>query len=174
MGVAAPRGLQGWGWGCGHWGNPPLLAWVRMFSGDSPISQQGWGSRVSLSFPWGDGGGRGLWGSSWNCWDGFRSVWLRVCRDAGGTHPPSPQAPGEQDPLSPPPATVASRAATLPGAGAWGQAPAGSATSVSPPYLFTPFLTPLLVQVSLPVGGWDSQGLAPITAQLLGFFFKSW
>lgn len=40
--VSGSRGPTGAA-GLGHWGNPPLLAWVRMFSGDSPKSQEDWG-----------------------------------------------------------------------------------------------------------------------------------
>lgn len=128
------------------------------------------GPAASLSFPWGRCGGRGLWGSSWNCWDGFRSAWLRVCRDAGGTHvlhlPRLQESrtlcllllPQSHPELPPCPGLVCG----------------DKHPECAPPYLFTPFLTALLVQVSLPAGGWDTQDLAPITAQLLGFSSKGW
>lgn len=141
MGAAAPLG------------NSPAAGLGSVLSGDLPVSQQGRGSSGRSEHPGGDGG------TGCSCWGGFWNAWLRVCGDAGGTsvlHLPRL----EQKPLSSPPATGASRAATLPGAGTWGQTAPRSATSVSLPYLLTPFLTPLLVQVSLPAGGRDTQGLA--------------
>lgn len=144
------------GFGCSQ-GIPPYPSRVGGSSGQSELPMERCG-------------GRGLWGSSWNCWDGFRSAWLRVCRDAGGTHVlhlPRLQESRtlcllllpQSHPELPP----------CPGLACGDKHP-----ECAPLYLFTPFLTALLVQVSLPAGGWDTQGLAPITAQLLGFSSKGW
>ncbi|XP_041278996.1 uncharacterized protein LOC121345822 [Onychostruthus taczanowskii] len=140
FGSRGPAGTAG----LGLQGNP--RCWLGCCQGIPPCPSRVGAPAAALSSPWGRGGtgavgqqlellgwfservAQGLWG----CW--------------GNSRPPSPQAPGEQNPLSPP---APSRAATLPGAGTWGQAAPWSATSVSPPYLLTPFLTPLLVQVSV-------------------------
>lgn len=125
--------------------------------GKSPAAGLGWdvlrgfphipaglgGPAAGLSFPWGDAGGAGLWGSSWSCWDGFWSAWLRVCRDAGGSH--VLHLPRLQE----------SRALCLlflpqshPELPPCPELAHGDKLHHGVPRVFTPFLTPLLVQVA--------------------------
>lgn len=145
----------------------------RCFQGHTPPhppSQQGFGAPTAgLSFPVGRWGDRGSAVPRGCCGSGRREVgWFseRVAQEFVGmlgTHALHlPRLGGEQDPSSPPPATVTSRAAALPGAGTRGQAEPWRATSMSPPYLFTPFLITLLVRAPQRVtsgfasggGGW--------------------
>lgn len=99
-----------------------------------------------------------------------------VCRDTGDTHALHlPRFRGA--PSSPPPAMVTSRAATLPRAGTWGQVEPRRATSMSPAYLVTLFLTDQLVLAVLPAEQGcfcqqDTQGLAPSMTQLLEMFLQ--
>lgn len=150
-----------------------------------PSPQQGFGTPAdSLSFP------HRVMGATWGVWGllqqrpegggmGLGARGSGVHRDVGGTCALHLSGLGGSRTLR----LLTSRAAALPGAGTWAQAEPWRAPSTSSPYLFTPFLTALVVRApQRATGGFASgagswvgcSGAAPSMAQLLEMVLQGW